>query len=65
MASDIKYFVKTCETCKKFKKNKQKYGQFPFKDVSQQITPWDVVQINTIDPYSVTTSAGKVFRIVL
>ena len=50
MTSDIKYFVKTCETCKKFKKSRQKYGQLPLKDVSQEITPWDVVHIDTIGP---------------
>ena len=59
MTSDIKYFVKSCETCKKFKKSRQKYCQLPLKDVSQEITPWDVVQIDTIGPYSVTTSTGK------
>ena len=63
MTSDIKYFVKSCETCKAFKKCRQKYGQLPLKDVSQEITPWDVVQIDTIGPYSVTTNTGKLLSL--
>ena len=48
MTGDIKHFVKTSNTCKKFKKSRQKYGKLPLKDVKQETIPWDVVQIDTI-----------------
>ena len=39
MTGDIKHFVKTCHVCKKFKKNRKKYGQLPLKDITQDMTP--------------------------
>ena len=63
MTEDIKHFVSTCHTCKKFKKNRQKYGKLPLKDIAQDYIPWDVVQIDTIGPYSVTTSKGKTLQL--
>ena len=63
MTRDIKFFVNSCETCKEFKKYNQKYGQLSLKDVSKEIAPWDVVQINTIGPYSVTTNTGKLLSL--
>ena len=59
MTGDIKHFVKTCNTCKKFKKSRQKYGKLPLKDVKQETIPWDVVQIDTIGPYTITSNTGK------
>ena len=59
MTDDCKHFVKTCHTCKKFKKNRQKYGKIPLKDITQDFIPWDVVQIDSIGPYSITTKEGK------
>ena len=62
MTEDIKHFVKTCHTCKKFKKNRKKYGKLSLKDITQDYIPWDAVQIDTIGPYSITTSKGKTLQ---
>ena len=59
LSGDCTHFVKTCKTCKKFKKSRQKYGKLPLKDVQQEIIPWDVVQIDTIGPYTITSNTGK------
>ena len=45
------------------KKSRHKYSQISLKNTSQEITPWDVVQIDTIGPYSVTTSTGKLLSL--
>ena len=59
MSTTIRNHVATCETCKKFKKSRRKYGKLPVKDVTDEVTPWETVQIDTIGPYSLTTKDGK------
>ena len=63
MAKDVAHFCKTCKICKKFKKHSKKYGKLPLKDVNHDMIPWDVVQIDTIGPYSVTTKDGKFLQL--
>ena len=55
MSVDIKKHVAACATCKKFKKSRTKHGKLPVKDVTQEVIPWDTVQIDSIGPYSITT----------
>ena len=59
MTGDIQHFVKTCTTCKQFKKNRKKYGKLPLKDMQQDAIPWETMQIDTIGPYVITSSKGK------
>ena len=63
MTNDIKHFVKTCHVCKKFKKNRQKFGQLPLKDITQDMIPGDVVKIDTVGPYTVTSNEGKTLHL--
>ena len=59
MDTAIQKHVAACETCRKFKKSRTKYGKLHVKDVSQEVIPWDMVQIDTIGPYSVTINTRK------
>ena len=63
MSADIKRHVVACATCKKFKKSRTKYGKLPVKDVTQEVIPWDTVQIDSIGPYSITTCTGKTLQL--
>ena len=58
MDSAVKNHVAACATYKKFKKSRTKYGKIPVKDVTQEVTPWKSVQIDSIGPYSDTTCTG-------
>ena len=59
MTGDIKHFVKTMQYMQKVQKEQTKYGKLPLKDVQQETIPWDVVQIDTIGPYTITSNMGK------
>ena len=39
----VKNHVAVCETCKKFKNSRTKYGKLHIKDVSQEVTAWNTV----------------------
>ena len=43
MSAQIKEYVASCVTCKKFKKSRKKYGKLPVKEVNDEIIPWETV----------------------
>ena len=44
-------------TCQKYKKTKKKYGKLLHKTAAT--TPWDIVCVDLVGPYTVTNSTGK------
>ena len=51
MSSDIKRFTKHCKRCQLGKKRKRKFGKLPPK--LADVTPWQVVQVDLIGPYTI------------
>ena len=41
------------------KKSHTKNDKLPFKEVTDEIIFWETVQIDTIEPYVITTKNGK------
>ena len=57
MSMDIIKHTRTCTRCQIAKKAKLKYGHVPPK--LAEITPWEVLCVDLVGPYTVTLSKGK------
>ena len=54
---DVRQYIKTCDTCQRFKKQQKKYGHLPAKDA--EAVPWDRLCVDLIGPYTIKRKDGK------
>ena len=58
LIQDAKAHVKTCTICQKSKKSTIKYGHLPPKNAEG--TPWQILCVDLVGPYTVTLTKEKV-----
>ena len=52
-------YVTVCDLCQRFKKQKKSYGHLPPKDA--EATPWRILCVDLIGPYTISRKKGKPF----
>ena len=48
LRDDVRQYIKTCDTCQRFKKQQKKYGHLPAKEA--EAIPWDRLCVDLIGP---------------
>ena len=57
LRDDVKSYIKTCDRCQRFKKQRKKYGHLPEKIAEGE--PWDKLCVDLIGPYTIGRTGGN------
>jgi hypothetical protein len=56
LRTQVKNFVKHCNTCQHYKAQRKKYGHIPVPDKQQIANPWHSIAVDTIGPWIILQS---------
>jgi hypothetical protein len=57
MQDHVRQYIKVCDTCQRFKKQKKKYGHLPVKEAES--VPWEKLCVDLIGPYTIKRENNK------